>query len=116
MLAPGPLMGDPASVVGGQCGNARPDPASVIPEGKCRREKVGAMDQPELNLGQKPIIDARTEKLIRPAFDQVLTCCARLVLFSTGKPTKSDGPVSERQEQLALDDLANFGYSAGPTP
>lgn len=50
--------------------------------------------------------------LIRHAYDQVVTCGARLFSFATGRLLKSDGPIDNRQKLLALDDLAAFAYHA----
>jgi hypothetical protein len=49
---------------------------------------------------------------IRHAYEEVLTACARLVSFSTGSPPATDGPISERQEILAVEDLINFAIHA----
>ena len=54
----------------------------------------------------------KEEQLIRHAYEQVITYAARLAAFSTAKLTKSNGPIGERQEILALDDLASFAYHA----
>src|SRR6266850_2351690 len=53
-------------------------------------------------------IDRDAHRIIRHAYEEVLTACARLISFSTGNPPVTDGPISERQETLAVEDLINF--------
>jgi hypothetical protein len=52
------------------------------------------------------------ERLIRHAYEEVLTACARLISFSTGGPSIDDGPIVERQELLAAEDLISFAIHA----
>ncbi|HEV2265365.1 MAG TPA: hypothetical protein VGR79_12625 [Stellaceae bacterium] len=59
-----------------------------------------------------PKIEARSHKIIRHAYEQVVTACARLGSFATGKPPQTNGPIDERQEALAADDLVSFAIHA----
>lgn len=52
------------------------------------------------------------EKLIRHAYGQVVTSGSRLISFATGDLPKSEGPMRDMQEVLAVDDLASFAYHA----
>ncbi len=54
-------------------------------------------------------IHNRSYQLIRHAYEELLTRSARLSLFATGRQTRMDGPIDQRQLNLALDDLALFG-------
>jgi hypothetical protein len=49
-----------------------------------------------------------TRRIIRHAYEEVLTACARLISFSTGGPSIGEGPIDERQELLAMEDLISF--------
>jgi hypothetical protein len=59
------------------------------------------------DLGKWP-----ARRVIRHAYEEVLTACARLVAFSTGSPPVGDGPIGERQEILAVEDLIKFAIHA----
>jgi hypothetical protein len=59
-------------------------------------------------------IDRDTHRIIRHAYEEVLTACARLVSFSNGSPPATDGPISERQEPLVVEDLIDFTIHARP--
>jgi hypothetical protein len=67
------------------------------------REDDGMTD-----LGKWP-----ASRTTRHAYEKVLTACARLVSFSTGVPPATDGPISERQEMLAVEDLIKFASMRG---
>tara|TARA_R110000868_G_scaffold49503_10_gene159621 strand:+ start:1752 stop:2363 length:612 start_codon:yes stop_codon:yes gene_type:complete len=54
----------------------------------------------------------RSEQVIRAAYGQVASSCAWLYSFATGKEPKSDGPISEYQGRLALDQLVIFALHA----
>lgn len=73
-------------------------------------EKAGSL----ADLGDWPgaKIDRRSRKVIRHAYDQVLSACARLASFASGSPTTTSGPIDERQEALAVDDLVDFAIHA----
>lgn len=66
------------------------------------------------SLGGWPMvtIDRSSHSIIRHAYEQVLDSCARLASFATGHPPTTEGPVGERQEFLAVDDLVSFGIHA----
>jgi hypothetical protein len=53
-------------------------------------------------------IDYDAHRIIRHAYEEVLTACARLISFSTGGPSIGEGPIDERQELLAIEDLISF--------
>jgi hypothetical protein len=53
-----------------------------------------------------------SHSVIRHAYENVLTACARLASFAPGGPTTTDGPISEQQEILAADDLVTFAIHA----
>jgi hypothetical protein len=59
------------------------------------------------DLGKWP-----TSRAVRHAYEEVLTACARLVSFATGSPTITDGPIDQRQEILAVEDLIKFAIHA----
>lgn len=65
-------------------------------------------------LGKWPAfkIEKRSHKIIRHAYEQVVTACARLASFSTGTRTATSGPIDDRQETLAHDDLVDFAIHA----
>jgi len=64
------------------------------------------------DLGQWPSIEIGSHSVIRHAYENVLNACARLASFATGGPTTTDGPISEQQEILAVDDLVSFAIHA----
>jgi hypothetical protein len=64
------------------------------------------------DLGHWPSIEVRSHSVIRHAYENVLNACARLASFATGGPTTTDGPISEQQEILAVDDLVTFAIHA----
>ena len=51
-------------------------------------------------------------RLIRHAYEQTVDACARLASFATGTPTRTSGPINERQEALAVEDLIAFAIHA----
>jgi hypothetical protein len=54
-----------------------------------------------------------SHSVIRHAYENVLTACARLAAFATCDPaTYGLGLIYERQEILAVDDLVTFAISA----
>jgi hypothetical protein len=55
------------------------------------------------DIGDWPRIEIGSHSVIRHAYENVLTACARLASFSTGGPTTTDGPISGQQEILAVD-------------
>jgi hypothetical protein len=71
-------------------------------------------DRSLADLGNWPAtrIDYDAHRVIRHAHEEVPTACARLISFSTGGPSIGDGPIDERQELLAMEDLINFGIHA----
>lgn len=60
----------------------------------------------------KTTIGPGAHAVIRHAYEQVLDSCARLGAFATGNPPLTEGPIAERQEFLAIDDLLNFSIHA----
>jgi hypothetical protein len=62
------------------------------------------------------VTERRLEKhlhgLVRLAYEQCLTAAARLASFSTSTRPKCDGPIEQRQDDLALDDLLIFAINA----
>jgi hypothetical protein len=50
--------------------------------------------------------------LIRHAYEEVLTACARLISFSSGGPSIGYSLIDERQETLAVADLISFAIHA----
>lgn len=54
----------------------------------------------------------RDESLVRHAYEQVVTHSSRLASYATASPLKTNGPIYDRQEMLAIDDLAGFAYHA----
>jgi hypothetical protein len=64
------------------------------------------------DLGNWPSTKIGTHGVVRHAYENVLTACARLASFATGNPTTTDGPIDEQQEILAVDDLATFALHA----
>jgi hypothetical protein len=66
------------------------------------------------DLGDWPAteIDYDAHRVIRHAYEEVLTACARLISFSTAGPSIEDGPINERQELLAVEDLISFAIHA----
>ncbi len=69
------------------------------------------MDAKRLNLNDAPC-KMGDEALIRHAYEQVVTYASRLSSYATSQPLRTDGPIYERQEMLAVDDLANFAFHA----
>jgi hypothetical protein len=63
-------------------------------------------------LGDWPSIEIGSHSVIRHAYENVLNACARLASFATGGPTTTDGPISQQQEILAVDDLVAFAIHA----
>ena len=64
------------------------------------------------DLGSWPSTQIGAHRVIRHAYENVLTACARLASFAAGGPTATDGPIAEQQEILAVDDLATFAIHA----
>jgi hypothetical protein len=60
----------------------------------------------------KTRVDPHAHRIIRHAYEEVVTACARLISFSTGGWPKTDGPIDARQEMLAVEDLINFAIHA----
>jgi hypothetical protein len=50
--------------------------------------------------------------IIRHAYEEVLTACARLISFSSGDPSIGHALINERQETLAIGDLISFAIHA----
>lgn len=69
-------------------------------------------NQNEFDLGSAFSMDRVTKTHIRYAYEQVLNYGARLSLFASGKRTRTRGPIDDRQEVLALDDLTSFALHA----
>jgi hypothetical protein len=71
-------------------------------------------DRSLADLGNWPAtrIDYGAHRVIRHAYEEVLTACARLISFSTGSPSIGDGPINDRQEMLAMEDLISFAIDA----
>jgi hypothetical protein len=71
-------------------------------------------DKTLADLGEWPEIEisGHSRKVVRHAYERVLTACARLGSFATGTPTSTHGPINERQEALAADDLVDFAIHA----
>jgi hypothetical protein len=71
-------------------------------------------DRSLADLGNWPATRIRRDahRIIRHAYEEVLTACARLISFSTGGPSIGDGPIDERQEMLAIEDLISFAIHA----
>jgi hypothetical protein len=69
-------------------------------------------EQLEFTEIQSRKLSRSTQKMVRHDFEQVLTACARLASFSGGARMRSDGPIDDRQEELAIDDLVLFGIHA----
>src|SRR5215468_8838230 len=63
-------------------------------------------------IGEGPRIRIGSHAVIRHGYENVLTACARLASFATGREPTTDGPVSRRQEILAVDDLVGFAIHA----
>lgn len=51
-------------------------------------------------------------RVIRHAYEEVLTACARLISFSSGGHSIDDYLINERQEMLAVADLISFAIHA----
>jgi hypothetical protein len=66
------------------------------------------------NIGDWPAltIPRSSHRIIRHAYEQVLTACARLISFAAGGEPTTDGPIGERQETLAVEDLIEFAIHA----
>jgi hypothetical protein len=64
------------------------------------------------DIGDWPRIEIGSHSVIRYAYENVLTACARLASFSTGGPTTTDGPISGQEEILEVDDLVSFAIHA----
>jgi hypothetical protein len=64
------------------------------------------------DLGNWPSTQIGAHRVIRHAYENVLTACAQLASFATGGPTTTDGPIAEQQEILVVDDLATFAINA----
>jgi hypothetical protein len=64
------------------------------------------------DLGNWPSTQIGAHGVIRHAYENVLTACARLASFATGRPTTTDGPIAGQQEILVVDDLATFAIHA----
>ena len=75
---------------------------------------LDAQNRTLADLGNWPAtsIGYDRQRLIRHAYEEVLTACARLISFSTGGPSIDDGPIVERQELLAAEDLISFAIHA----
>jgi hypothetical protein len=71
-------------------------------------------DRSLADAGEWPAIriERDAHRIIWHAYEEVLTACARLVSFSTGSPPVIDGPIAERQETLAVEDLITFAIHA----
>jgi hypothetical protein len=71
-------------------------------------------DRSLADLGNWPAtrIPYEAHRVIRHAYEGVLTACARLISFSTGGPSTGDGPINDRQELLAIEDLISFAIHA----
>jgi hypothetical protein len=57
-------------------------------------------------------INPRAHRVIRHAYEEVLTACARLISFSTGAPSVGGCSINSRQEMLAVEDLISFAMHA----
>jgi hypothetical protein len=79
-----------------------------------RRAALNTQDRSLADLGNWPAtyIDRRAHRVIRHAYEEALTACARLISFSSGGPSIGDGPVTDRQEILAMEDLISFAIHA----
>jgi hypothetical protein len=64
------------------------------------------------DLGGWPSIGIGSHAVIRHAYEDVLSACARLASFATGGPTRTDGPITRQQTILAVDDLVTFAIHA----
>ena len=70
-------------------------------------------DIPSLSdIGEWPRIEIGSHSVIRHAYENILTACARLGSFATGRERTTDGPISRQQEILAVDDLVSFAIHA----
>ena len=63
-------------------------------------------------IGEWPRVQIGSHSVIRHAYENVLTACARLGSFATGREPTTDGPVGRQQELLAVDDLVGFAIHA----
>jgi hypothetical protein len=79
-----------------------------------RRAALNTQDRSLAEVGNWPAtyIDHRAHRVIRHAYEEALTACARLISFSSGGPSIGDGPVTDRQEILAMEDLISFAIHA----
>ena len=95
---------------------ARMERGRIATKGGSWRERgrpYAVMEKPPLaELGGWASVEIGSHTVIRHAYENVLDSCARLACFATALPMKTDGPINERQEILAADDLVVFAINA----
>jgi len=92
----------------------QPSGPGIMKPSKSQADCFMKNDHSLAKLGSWPAtrINPRAHRVIRHAYEEVLTACARLISFSTGAPSVGDGPINDRQELLAVEDLISFAIHA----
>ncbi|MBI3452886.1 MAG: hypothetical protein HY057_08715 [Rhodospirillales bacterium] len=57
-------------------------------------------------------ITRRARRIVRHAYEEVITSCARLAAFAAARPAEGSSLINERQRDLAVEDLIAFAIHA----